>query len=127
MQDLPDQHARDTEVVGVFARAGGFARRVDHRDGIADNGKVSRVSGRWSLPLVLKSQYWPRGIQNLHSATHIAGQTNTRLLRENFVHTRASSRCATSRAVAEQHNQLYDLSPTTCRPRFSASIAALIA
>src|SRR5206468_8310934 len=40
MQDLSDQHAGHTEVVGVLARAGSFLGRVDHRGGLADNGVV---------------------------------------------------------------------------------------
>ena len=44
MQNLPDQHARHAEVVGVLAGAGGLAGRVDHRDGFADNGEVSHQS-----------------------------------------------------------------------------------
>ena len=39
MQNLADQHAGHAEVVGVFARAGGLFRRVDHRGGLADDGE----------------------------------------------------------------------------------------
>ena len=41
MQDLANQHARNFEVVRIFAGAGGFAGGVDHCDRFTDNGKVS--------------------------------------------------------------------------------------
>src|SRR5450631_1669168 len=45
MQNLSVEHAGEGEVVGIFARAGGFPSGVNHRDGFADDGEdVSRSS-----------------------------------------------------------------------------------
>src|SRR5437879_9076767 len=41
MQGLADEHSMQAEVVGVLARAGGFASGVNHGDGFADDGKVA--------------------------------------------------------------------------------------
>src|SRR5208282_2669296 len=41
MQNFPDQHAGHAEVVSIFAGAGGLFRRVDHRGGLSDDGKIS--------------------------------------------------------------------------------------
>ena len=40
MQNLPDQHAGQAEVVGVLAGACSLLGRVDHRRGLADNGEI---------------------------------------------------------------------------------------
>src|SRR5438034_9106751 len=40
MQSLADEHSRKAEIVGVLARAGGFASGVNHGDGFADDGEV---------------------------------------------------------------------------------------
>src|SRR5207244_5348857 len=40
VQDFPNQHAGDAEIVGVLARTGGLAGGVHHRDGFADYAEV---------------------------------------------------------------------------------------
>src|SRR5262249_49858415 len=50
VQNLADQHAGDTEVVGIFACPGGLLSRVDHGRGLADDGEPRRwpfVVRRW--------------------------------------------------------------------------------
>src|SRR5580693_3366029 len=46
MQDSPDEHSGQREVVGIFAGPGGLAGGVDHGGRFADDGEVV---GRWSL------------------------------------------------------------------------------
>src|SRR5437879_9688333 len=49
MQSLADEHSRQAEIVGVLARAGGFASGVNHGDGFADDGEVV-WHGSWRRP-----------------------------------------------------------------------------
>ncbi len=37
MQNLANQHAGQANVIGIFARPSGLARRVDHGGGLADD------------------------------------------------------------------------------------------
>ena len=50
MQDLTNQHARQAEIVRVFAGTSGLAGRVHHGDGFADNREFSH----WSLVVGLE-------------------------------------------------------------------------
>src|SRR5437868_6233178 len=43
VQNLADQHARESQVVGVFASAGSLAGGVNHGDGLTDYGEVSHI------------------------------------------------------------------------------------
>ena len=44
MENAAYQHAGNGEIVGIFALAGGLARRVDQRDGLADYGEVGHFA-----------------------------------------------------------------------------------
>ena len=44
MQNLPYQHARHAEIVGIFAGSSGLSCRIDHGYGFADYGEVSHFS-----------------------------------------------------------------------------------
>src|SRR5258708_26832330 len=44
MQNLANQHTREAEVVGIFARPRGLARGVDHSGRLADRGVVTHSS-----------------------------------------------------------------------------------
>ncbi len=50
MKNLSDEHARDAEVVRVFAGAGCLLRRVNHRGGLADDGEISHLHSQSTLP-----------------------------------------------------------------------------
>ena len=41
MQNLPDQHSGNAEIVSVFARTGGLFRGVDHGRRLADDGEIT--------------------------------------------------------------------------------------
>ncbi len=63
MQNLANQHAGDAKVVRVLAAARSLLRRVDHRDGLADNGERTHCVFVISPNIVI-----PSGARNLLSA-----------------------------------------------------------
>src|SRR5437588_5593738 len=66
VQNLADQHAREGQVIGVFASAGSLAGGVNHGDGLADYGegghKTSLVIRRWSSAKSARTDNDPEGV-----------------------------------------------------------------
>src|SRR5947207_10212441 len=66
VQNLADQHARESQVVGVFASAGSLAGGVNHGDGLTDYGegghKTSLVIRRWSSAKPARTDNDPEGV-----------------------------------------------------------------